>query len=610
MKPYKKRIYLLFSIIVFVVLFILAFLYTKKDQLAFNHYLKQFTVEQLNSNALDLHYTLKNPDTYDIRCETLLPIYECGDAITSFTNLENELEKLKKIDVTCLSETDAFTYNVLYDYLSENLELERYPYYQEPLTPNSGIHTTLPILLAEYKFYSEEDVIEYLELLSAIPDYLNSIALYEEEKAAAGLFMNSDALNEVILACTEFASSVTLSEHLLHNSFKERLEELSIDIQKENYISQNDTILVEKVFPAYLSLVDKLTRLSPYCNDDYHGLCTYEFGKEYYLALLKRNTGSYRSTQDIKELLYASFEDSYMNLVSLLTTYPWILESDCLYEFNDFFPLKDADSILSHLQNTMKEDFPPLLADTNVEVKTVSESLEDYCSPAFYLTVPLDDYTDNVIYLNEKNSLYGLDLYTTLAHEGFPGHLYQTVYFHSTNDSNVNNYSTLLRNLLYFGGYTEGYALYVESLSYDYAKDIFSGSTNVGKTNDANVTTSKDAKIICDTLMYEWKMQISLYCLLDIAIHYDGATYEQVKALLNKFGILEEESTQAVYQYLLAEPTTYLQYYLGYLEIENLKQISKGIWDTDYSDRKFHTFLLESGPCNFKQLEIKLLQYE
>lgn len=607
MKSHKKRIYLLFSIIVFASFFILIFLYTKKDQLAFKHYVKQFTTEQLSASALDLHYTLKDPKAYGIECDTLLSIYQSGDALTSFHNLENELEKLSKIDVTCLSDEDAFTYNVLYDYLSENIELEKYPYYQEPLTPNSGIHTTLPILLAEYRFYSEEDVAEYLELLSAIPDYLDSIALYEEEKAIAGLFMNSEALEQVILACTEFATYDDLSQHLLHCSFEERINELSLGSQKEDYMTQNDTILVEAVFPAYLSLVDKLTNLSSYCNDNYHGLCTYESGKEYYQALIKRNTGSYRSIQDIKELLFASFEDSYLNLVSLLTTYPWILETDCLYEFNDAFPLKDADVILNNLQETMVEDFPPLLADTDVEVKTVSESLEDYCSPAFYLTVPLDDYKNNVIYLNEKNSLKGLDLYTTLAHEGFPGHLYQTVYFHSANDTSVNNYSTLLRNLLYFGGYTEGYALYVESLSYEYAKNVFSDSGNI---DDANVTTIEDSKIICDTLMYEWKMQISLYCLLDIAIHYDGATYEQVKALLNKFGILDEDSTKAVYQYLLSEPTTYMQYYLGYLEIENLKQISKGVWDTDYSDTKFHTFLLETGPCNFKRLENKLLQYE
>ena len=68
-----------------------------------------------------------------------------------------------------------------------------------------------------------------------------------------------------------------------------------------------------------------------------------------------------------------------------------------------------------------------------MEVKMLHDSLKDYCSPAFYLTVPVDAFENNVIYINEKNALSGIDLYTTLAHEGFPGHLYQTVFFHQIN---------------------------------------------------------------------------------------------------------------------------------------------------------------------------------
>ncbi len=604
MKPGKKRLYASLSIILLLSLFILLLGYTKKDQLAFHHYVKQFSISQLSGNALDLHYTLKNPEIYGIKKEQLLPLYQSGDAQTSYAQFEKELETLEKIDVSALSDSDALTYNLLHDYLTENMELEKYPYYTEPLTPNSGIHTTLPILLAEYTFSSTEDIETYLELLACVPDYLSSITLYEKEKAEAGLFMNEVALNKVVLACEEFAAYDDISEHLLYASFQERLlafcEEYHTLSEEEcrAYLEKNTTILEQELLPAYLALAENLTLLSPLCNKDYSGLCSYESGKEYYLALIKRNTGSYRSIQNIKEMLFADFEASYLNLISLVSTYPQLTETDCLYEFDNVFPLTDAEDILEQLKSSMIANFPPLLASPNVEVKKVSESLKDYCAPAFYLTVPMDDYEDNVIYLNDANSLEGLELYTTLAHEGFPGHLYQTVYFHNQNDTSVRNYNALLRNTLYFGGYTEGYALYVESLSYDYAISLCS---------DAGVT---DARIICETLKNEWKMQISLYCLLDIAIHYDGATYEQVKTLLNKFGILEEESTEAIYQYLLEEPTTYLKYYLGYLEIENLKQISKGVWAEDYSDLAFHTFLLKTGPCNFKRLEDELLEGE
>lgn len=598
----KKRFFLSFTIIFFTALFMLIFCYVKKDTLSFQYHIKQFTKSQLSANALDLHYTIKEPSDYGIYAPTPLPVYVSQDELAAYEEYESELAKLSKIDVSALSQKDAFTYYVLSDYLKENLELAKYPYYTEPLTPNSGIHTTLPILLAEYTFYTREDIEDYLYLLSFVPQYLDSIALYEEEKAAAGLFMNTTALDKVVSACEEFASYDTLSEHLLASSFQERLDEFASEnnnlSEKEmnDYIMQNEELLKNDIFPAYLSLAEKLTDLSSYCNNEYTGLCSYENGKAYYKALLARNTGSYRSVQDIKEMLFADFEESYINLLTLLSQNPQLLEMDCFTNFDTAFPLTDADEILTDLQTAMKDEFPTLKADTNVRVKSVSESLEDYCSPAFYLTVPIDSYNDNVIYLNEKNALTGIDLYTTLAHEGFPGHLYQTVYFHTVNSTTDKNYASLLRNILYFGGYTEGYALYVEWLSYDYATRL---------CLNAEV---ENAKVICDALKYEWQMQISLYCLLDIAIHYDGATFTQVEALLNKFGITDEVSTKAIYQYLLEEPTTYLKYYLGYLEIKNLKNLSKGIWGEDYSDLAFHTFLLDAGPCSFTRLENKLLE--
>ena len=79
----------------------------------------------------------------------------------------------------------------------------------------------------------------------------------------------------------------------------------------------------------------------------------------------------------------------------------------------------------------------------------------------FYLTAPLDDRNQNVIYINPKAGYKGLELYSTLAHEGYPGHLYQTVY---SSDCGIQP----VRSLLNFGGYVEGWATYVEMQSFSY----------------------------------------------------------------------------------------------------------------------------------------------
>lgn len=595
----KRKKYFFLIPILFILLFSFIVLYIQKDRLYFRHFIKEYVSSQLEMNSLNLHYTVQDPKTYGIENKVCLPSYTANDTLYSYESL---LEDLEKTDVSSLSSDSAFTYYVLSDYLKENLALEKYPYYTEPLTPNSGVHTTLPILLAEYDFSKKSDIENYLLLLAEVPDYLSSVISYETQKAGAGFFMNSHSLQKVVAACEEFSSCSDISEHFLYVSFSERLFEFSqnggnlTDEEITAYIKQNASLLTDTVFPAYGMMAEKLTDLSLYCDDTYHGLCTYEDGKEYYQALIKRNTGSYRSMTDIKELLFSDFENAYNSLLSLLAQNPTLLEDDFLDNFYTSFPISSANEMLSHLQKSMESDFPSLNAEVNVEIKTLSESLADYCSPAFYLTVPVDDYTENVIYLNPKSKSLGLDLYTTLAHEGYPGHLYQTVFFHVANDLSANKYETLLRNIIYYGGYTEGYALYTEWLSYDYAAQL---------CQDANM---ENAAYICDICKYEWQMQISLYCLLDIAIHYDGASFTQVKALLNKFGITEDASVENVYQYLLAEPTTYLKYYLGFLEIKDLKNKAMLLWGENYTDKDFHSFLLKTGPASFMRLQEKLME--
>lgn len=86
----------------------------------------------------------------------------------------------------------------------------------------------------------------------------------------------------------------------------------------------------------------------------------------------------------------------------------------------------------------MQKDFPAL-DTTDYEIRYVHESMEDFLSPAFYLTPPLDTGRPNVIYINRAGSRSNLELFTTLSHEGFPGHLYQTVFSerHSRTTSDI-----------------------------------------------------------------------------------------------------------------------------------------------------------------------------
>lgn len=247
--------------------------------------------------------------------------------------------------------------------------------------------------------------------------------------------------------------------------------------------------------------------------------------------------------------------------------------------------------MLADLQKRMKSDFPALASPVTVTVKAVSPSLEQYCAPAFYLTTPIDDTDTNVIYINQKNSPAGLELYTTLAHEGYPGHLYQTVY---SNRSFLDNAENKARQLLWYGGYLEGWALYVEFQSFDYASALLQEQNR--KTEALYTQIEKHNR----------SLQLCLYSLLDIMIHYENASYSQVAETLENFGINSPASANAIYTYIAEAPCNYLKYYLGYLEILELKKDAEAAWGDSYTDYNFHTFYLDCGPSDFTSLQERL----
>ncbi|HIV93414.1 MAG TPA: DUF885 domain-containing protein [Candidatus Eisenbergiella stercoravium] len=601
----KKKLPCLFTA-AFFFCFIGVFLYffLNSDARRFRQVTENFFTSSLAGDSLSLHYTLADPSPWlEGPSPATLSVYSSPGRQTSAAVMENLLTALWDIDPERLNEQDAYTLSLLTSWLENELVGAQCEYFEEPLSPTSGMHLELPVLLAEYAFRSREDMEDYLEILESIPDYLNGLGAYEKEKAAAGLFMTEEDAAEVVSQCDAILNETLLESgtHFLQTTFAERLDRLieagEVDADdRGKYISENDRLLKTVAAPAYESLGDTIFLLSG--SGLYEGgLGQISGGIIYYTYLLKRNTGSSRTPEEITRLLSEQLQSDVQQLQELSGRYRQLTghtpdSASSLFRF----PLEDAREILTDLQQRMQDDFPPLsgLTDMTVScaIKTVSESLQSYTSPAFYLTPPLDDLTENVIYINPASTGTGLELYTTLAHEGYPGHLYQTVYSRLYENSVTDN---PVRGVLSFNGFVEGWAYYVENISYGYAADVL--LENGGSEAD---------QVLVQLLCLERNLQINLYCLLDLSIHYYGADREDVFRSLAAFGISDTATAGAIYDYIRREPATYLKYYLSYLEILSLKEEAQELWQEQYSDLRFHTFLLQTGPSDFTNLEKRL----
>lgn len=587
----KLLIPFLFLILLFTALPLLpvpSFLQSEEER--FTAFTEEVFRNELCGNTLSMHYLIADPSAYALED---LPV-KLGNAslksrAQAVTVLENYQSVLDRFDMEKLSANAQLTCAVFRHYLKTELSGAPYLLYDEPLSPTLGVQAQLPILLAEYTFRTKRDIEDYLCLLTQVPDYFSSILAFERDKAKAGLFMSNACADEVIAQCRDFIQNP--EENYLLTLFQEKIhaiQNLTAD-EKAAYQARNDSILNGYVIPAYESLISGLETLRGSGTNEM-GLAYFPDGTAYYEYLVRSTVGDDRPISEIEEQIKTQIVSDFEAIRALsegstasesgnASDLKNTSESENTPDLETSSRMPDtaqAKRYLEELRSKITKDFPPA-PDVAFQIRCVPDSLQEYLSPAFYLTPPLDDYQKNVIYLNPSADYRELELFTTLAHEGYPGHLYQTVYFHAQSPD-------LLRQLLDTGGYTEGWATYVEL----YACSLW----------------EKDP-VLAALYQHNRSFTLGIASLLDIGIHYHGYTPEQTAEFLEKLGF-DRSLAASMYQTILEAPANYLKYYVGCLNFFSLREKAKTLWNEQFSLKEFHRFLLECGPAPFSILEEQL----
>lgn len=525
-----------------------------------------FKKEMEVSGTLDLHYTLLHPENYGIDAEDAsLGTYRLSELIKNSHEIHDLKEKLSEFDPHMLSDDQQILYDSLSERIETGLMAEGLELYDQPLAPTIGIQAQLPILLAEYSFHSLQDVEDYLTLLSQLDSYYGDILYFEEQKAAAGLGPSDASIERILESCQSYL--IDPVNNFLTETFDTRLNSLSTDIslseqQKNNFRSRHLEVIKNSFLPAYRHLIDGLSGLKGRGINE-GGLCGFRNGRRYYEYLLRSGPGLSYNIEELKAALSDRMQKDLETISSLSKKTGLDLS----------FRLTDPPAILSDLQTQMSGDFPVLSeASKKYEIRYVPAQLESTLSPAFYLTAPLDDPTKNVIYINNGSTSAKDELYPTLAHEGFPGHLYQTVYFreHTRNP---------LAALLTCSGANEGWATYVEQLSYFY-------DNGLSEENSAYQAAMRS-------------FSLCFHSLLDIGINYDGWSKDRAAAFVRTCFDADDALVEELWQTMIDNPTNYLEYAGGYVEIMEMREEAEKKLGNRFSAKEFHKFLLDLGPVPF-----------
>lgn len=540
-----------------------------KNTGSFSEFCTTLFREEMKSNTMNLHFTLKDPkaagiDSYEITLGSL-----SGDSPhNQAKQLKKLSEELKKYSHRSLKGKDRLTCRLLSDYISRQQNLAAYPYYDEPLTPSGGVTSQLPVLLAEYTFRNTRDIKDYLGLLSQMDTYFLGILDYEQKKADAGLFMSDEACLKVIEGCEVFTEHP--DDNFLIDTFSNRLNAMDglTDTQKNAYLKQHSKVLSDHVLPAYSQMIKGLTMLLGRGHNNW-GLCNFPEGKAYYEAVVSADTGCDDSVEDLFSQIAKARREDLTFCQNLLEKNPKLASQSPKPDA----ALKEENAMLSRLQKEILTDFPAP-PQTEVEICHVDPALSEYLAPAFYITAPIDDISHNRIYINDAKNDTDIYYFTTLAHEGYPGHLYQTICTSSYGAPEV-------LSLLNYPGYTEGWATYTEMQAFYYA----------GLDPD-----------LASLLQHNQAATLSLYATADIGIHYFGWEKEKNAAFWREYGVDNTATVKRITDLILEEPGNYLKYYVGYLKFRQMRE-QLALENKSFSVSAFHEAILRTGPSPFSVLE-------
>lgn len=545
----------------------------QKVQEQFDRFMMRQFLEEVQSDSITLHYSLVHPEQYEMK-QTLPTLGQYGQETwdKNIRKAKSVREELEGYEYDCLTSEQQLCYDILKYALDITIAGEPYFLYEEVLGPTTGLQAQLPVLLAEYRFDSLQDVKDYIKLLACVYDYYADILEVERCRAEAGLFLPDRAVDDIVMQCRAFVEEK--ENHFLLQSFEERLSTLTEvgEDERLSLVYENKKAVENYVMPAYQMLIDGLEELKGSGRKD-GGLCELPEGAAYYEWLVHYNTASDWSIEQMKIELETIITAAGTKIRQLYREDPSITEQ----ALHPTWKETDPEKILAYLQEAILTDYPAI-QETSYSVKYVDESLQEYLSPAFFLTPALDDEDNLSIYINPSETNGNRDgLFTTLGHEGFPGHLYESVRFNQTNP-------IPLRQMLSFSGYSEGWATYAEYHCYEYA----------------GLPES-----VAEMISSYHQMILAICGRVDIGIHYDGWKLSDTFDYLKGYGLAKtERDAEGIYWSCIEDPANTLEYIIGYLEFEKMRNEAEAKASlTEFDTIAYHTKLLDLGPAPFPVLK-------
>lgn len=542
----------------------------------FATYLVELTPELIGDESYELNLLISDPESLGLEIEeykvsfVTLEDYEEGVAQASQILLDLEEYIYDELD-----EDQQITYDVLQRAMQDVVDQEDMYYLTTNyLDVNNGVPQSLPLTLYFYNIDNQVDLDSFVSILESTTTLFKQYVELEETRQELGYGLSSTYMDSVIEQIETFIEGN--HDYIIEsaNTKIEALDFLSAD-EKDSYKQAVMHAYYDSFLVAYETLLTDLYAIEILTEDEDASLADYEYGQEYY----EYKVYTYSGFDDIEE--YRSYLQSIQTeciylFRDLLLEYPELQTVES-YEV-DYTNIDDVNELLAYFEEVVAAsgDYP-IVESLSYHMEEVPESLQDIIqASAMYYISPLDELNSEERLV--LNGSFTSDDYNTIAHEGYPGHMYQHNYFKNTG-------ANILRSMFGNLGYKEAWANYSGYQMNEYSDD----------------------PIMAEFMRINELYSYALILELDIQIHYDNLDRDDATSYLMSYYGLDEESATATYEQLLENPGVFIPYY-GYLyRFYDLKETVIETMGDDYSELYFHTLILDLGALPYDMLEERVL---
>lgn len=536
------------------------------------------------NDMLNLHYTVKNLEDYGFE-RVKLDLNATTDA-----DFDAVVTELKTLDYDLLSRDNKIVYDMFMEEDKDDEVRQTLTYQTSSFSYSSGIQSNFITIAIEYVFQVEQDICDYLDMLEQFPEYIETCIDGEEERIEAGYGYPDFILDEIISQCDEVINEEPSSCIYVVNENIDAVDFLS-DSEKAEYKVKNEKYVNDYVIPTYQRMKEALTGFKGKSSNQDGAICSYEGGEEYYKMMIKDYAGYDGTAQELADKLSNYISDIYSTLSSLVNQsndnynqyLAWIEGDDSDYG--------TPDEILSDILTKYTEKFPAV-EDPQYNIQYLPESYGK-ANPsilAYYVTPQIDNYIQGSIKINGYSDSEGSDLYNTVLHEGYPGHMYQSVYF-------LSNRATPVRECFSYSGYSEGWAVYAANQAWE-LYDGYTGDKSIyDELNAINVSLNYALNAYLDVgvngLGWSGRRVATMYYM---ALGY---SLSEISSMLTDEDI---ESFKEYRNVFVEMPGVYLSYGAGNMFFEEARSYAEKAAGDSFDEIEFHQLVLDIGPMSFTSL--------